>query len=296
MNTTKRPPPRNVQDLHASVSHDERRIGRMLLDDNRLTPSQVERIQALQKERGLRFGEAAQALGLVSEEDIRSILSRQFGYPTLTPGQGGFSPELAAAYAPFSPQVEALRALRSQLTLRWFGPNRKALAVVGTARKDGVSYTAANLAVVFSQLGERTLLVDANLREPRQHEIFSLKNREGLSDVLAGKAELDVVEQPGEFEDLSILGAGTIPPNPQELLSRRAFALLLQGLTSRFDVILFDTLPSLEIADSQSVAAQCGGALLVVRPNQTRMSEAAALKDRLHASGAQLIGAVINQY
>lgn len=296
MNNTKRPPAKNVQDLHASGAHDDRRIGRMLLDDNRLTPSQVERIVILQKEQGLRFGEAAQALGLISEEDIRAVLSRQFRYPSLAPGQGGFSPELVAAYAPFSPQVEALRALRSQLMLRWFGPNRKALAVVGTARKDGVTYTAANLAVVFSQLGERTLLIDANLREPRQHEIFGLRSCQGLSDVLAGKADLDVVEQPGELQDLSILCAGTIPPNPQELLCRRAFPLLLQGLTSRFDVIILDTFPSVEITDSQSVAAQCGGALLVVRPNHTRMNEAAVLKDRLYASGTQLTGAVVNRY
>lgn len=296
MNNMKRPPAKNVQDLHTSGATDDRRIGGMLLDDNRLTSSQVERILALQKERGLRFGEAAQALGLISDEDIRGILSRQFHYPSLTPSQADFGRELAAVYSPFSPQVEALRALRSQLTLRWFSPNRKALAVVGAARKDGVTYTAANLAVAFSQLGERTLLIDANLREPRQHEIFNLENREGLSDLLAGKADLDVVEQTGAIEYLSILGAGTIPPNPHELLSRRAFALLLQSFASRFDVIICDTFPSLEITDSQSVAAQCGGALLVVRANHTRMNEAAALKDRFHASGTHLTGAVVNQH
>lgn len=296
MSTMKRPPVNNIQDLRTSEARADMRIGRLLLDDNKLTPPQVEQILTLQQENGLRFGEAAHELGLISEEDIRRVLARQFHYPSLSPGQGGFSTELSAAYTPFSRQVEALRTLRSQLMLRWFGPERKTLAIVGTSRGDGCSYTAANLAVVFSQLGERTLLVDADLREPRQHKIFNLDRHQGLSDILAGKAELDVVKTPEEFENLSLLGAGTIPPNPQELLSRRSLALLLQGLTSRFDVIIFDTFPSLEITDSQSVAALCGGALLVVRPNHTRMTDAAILKDRLAASGTDLTGAVVNRH
>lgn len=296
MNKMKPPAVKNVQDFRPTDAHGDTRMGQLMLKEKMLAPPDIERVLALQQKKNLRFGEAARELGLVSEEDVQRILARQFRYPRLAPGEGGFSPELVAAYSPFSPHVEALRALRSQLMLRWFGTNQKTLAVVGAALGDGTSYTAANLAIVFSQLGERTLLVDADLRNPRQHEIFKLTNREGLSDILAGRAGLELLEKPEQFQDLSLLGAGTRAPNPQELLSRRTFALFLQGLVNRFDVILFDTSPDPDIADSQAVAAHCGGALMVVRPNHTRMAQAAALKDRLVACGAQFTGAVINHH
>ena len=110
----------------------------------------------------------------------------------MQPGQGNYSEELVAAYQPFSQQVEALRALRSQLMMRWFNETNKSLAVVTANAGEGGSYLASNLAVMFSQLGERTLLIDANMRNPRQHIIFNLKENRGLSDILAGRAGLDL--------------------------------------------------------------------------------------------------------
>lgn len=291
------PPANNVQDFRLPGASDEKRIGHLLVEMGVIATGDVERILALQKNKGMRFGEAAQQLGLISDEDIQRVLSKQFGYPRVAPGDGSISPELITAYLPSSPQAEALRTLRSQLKLRWFNRKQKMLAVVGCERNSGSSYVAANLAVAFSQLGERTLLVDADLRTPRQREIFRLANREGLSDILAGKADLEeMLQKPGYLPDLSILGAGTIPPNPQELLSRRTFALLLQGLTSRFDVIILDTFPSVAISDSETVASLSGGALVVIRPNHTRLADAALLKDRLRACSTQLVGALVNQY
>src|SRR5690606_25049337 len=92
---------------------------------------------------------------------------------------------------------------------------------------EGCSELAANLAVVFSQMGERTLLIDANLRFPDQHIIFNLKQPRGLSDILIGRNDLSVASKLDSLSGLSVLGAGTIPPNPQELLNRRGFAELL---------------------------------------------------------------------
>jgi len=200
-----------------------RSIGAILIDTGRLTPESAERILKLQKEQGLRFGDAAIQLGLLTETDIQRALSRQYDYPYLMPGDDRVSEEVVAAFKPFSPIVEQLRALRSQLMLRWIDAEagHKTLAVVSAGRGEGRSFTAANLAVVFSQLGERTLLIDADLRNPRQHQLFNLENRIGLSSVLAGRAELPetIVRIPGLI-DLSVLPAGATPPNPQELLSR----------------------------------------------------------------------------
>jgi len=131
-----------------------RSIGAILMDSGVLTPEDAERILLLQKEQGLRFGEAAVKLGLLSEADIQYALSRQFSYAYLrTAGdKKPLSDELVAAYQPFSPRVEELRAVRSQLMLRWFDKTeqRQVLTVVGTERSEGRSHLAANLAVVFS--------------------------------------------------------------------------------------------------------------------------------------------------
>ncbi|HZV67553.1 MAG TPA: chain length determinant protein tyrosine kinase EpsG, partial [Telluria sp.] len=128
----------------------ESRMGAMLLDAGKITPDNAERVLRMQKDLGIRFGEAAVRLGLISEEDIQYVLARQFDYPYLLKGESALSPQLVAAFEPFSAQVEALRAIRSQLMLRWFARGRKALAVVGVDPDDGVSIFTSNLAVVFS--------------------------------------------------------------------------------------------------------------------------------------------------
>jgi protein-tyrosine kinase len=268
-------------------------IGALLLAARKITPENADQVLRMQKETGMRFGEAAQRLGLVTDADIAQVLARQFDYSYLEPGKGPFPEELVAAYQPFSPQVETLRAVRSQLLLKYFAGHRKSLVVLGVSSGDGASLFAANLAVVFSQLGQRTLLVDANLRKPRQHEIFALKGRQGLSDVLAGRSGLDVVSKIEEFVDLSVLGAGTLPPNPQELLSRGTFGALNAQLESQYDVVLYDV-PSVELgSDALMAAARSGGALLVVRRDKTALADVALLREQVERSGADVVGAVM---
>ena len=265
-------------------------IGGLLLESGKITPENAERVLRMQKELGIRFGEAAVRLGLITEADIEQVLARQFDYPYLQPGAGKYPQELVAAYQPFSHQVETLRAVRSQLMLRWFARGSKSLVVLGMEPGDGASLFAANLAVVFSQLGEHTLLVDANLRAPRQHEIFDLKTRQGLSDVLAGRAELDIIAKVESFVALSVLAAGTLPPNPQELLSRTSFVSLNKQLESRYDVVLYDVPAYATGSDALAVAARAGGVLLVARKNKTPMAEVAAMAEQMTHSGAQGVG------
>ncbi|WP_308922499.1 chain length determinant protein tyrosine kinase EpsG [Janthinobacterium sp. J1-1] len=268
-------------------------IGGLLLESGKITPENAERVLRMQKELGIRFGEAAQRLGLITEADIQQVLARQFDYPYLQPGAGKYPQELVAAYQPFSSQVEILRAVRSQLMLRWFARGSKSLVVLGMEPGDGASLFTANLAVVFSQLGEHTLLVDANLRKPRQHEIFDLKTRQGLSDVLAGRAELDIIAKVESFVALSVLAAGTLPPNPQELLSRSSFVTLNKQLESRYDAVLYDVPAYTTGSDAIAVAARAGGVLLVARKNKTPMADVAAMSEQMTQSGAQVVGSVM---
>ena len=127
--------------------------------------------------------------------------------------------------------------------LRWFDAEteRKALAIVSPSHGEGRSFIAANLAIVFSQLGERTLLVDADLRTPCQHELFKLGNTPGLSGLLAGSSNHHAVLRVPSLPGLSVLPAGAVPPNPQELLGRPAFVEAVYTLSRDFDVIIIDT-------------------------------------------------------
>jgi receptor protein-tyrosine kinase len=271
-------------------------MGRILLDQGKLSALDAERVLSLQKEKNLRFGEAAIQLGLISETDLQQALASQFDYPYLSPGEGGYSQELIAAYAPFSPQVESLRALRSQLVLRWFVPGHKTLAVVSANPREGTSYLAANLAVVFSQLGERTLLLDADMRHGRQQQLFGLDNQVGLSTVLAGRGSNIPAQRVPGLIDLSVITAGPTPPNPQELLGRDVFVKLLEKLAASFDVIIIDTPSGTGYADAQTISARAGGALLVARQNVTGLNGAGGFATGLGQLGTTLVGAVLNHF
>lgn len=289
----------NINALNSVITTNSARvgkIGRLLLQLGKISSEDTEKILLTQQKHGLLFGDAAIKLGLISDADIQQVLALQFNYQYLQAGQGNYSDELVAAYQPFSKQVEALRALRSQLMMRWFNENNKSLAIVSPNAGEGVSYLAANLAIMFSQLGERTLLVDANMRDPRQHKMFNLKESRGLSNIIAGRAGMDAISKVEFLADLSVLGAGTLPPNPQELLNRASFTYFMDQATNQYDVVIVDTAPATSSADAQVTVARCGGALLISRLNKTRLSDLTEVRNQIAVTGASLVGAVINDF
>lgn len=282
--------------IAGSTERSDLNIGRLLLDSGKISAQDAERVLMSQKESGLRFGEAALKLKLVTEDDIQYALATQFGYPCLNNGEGGFSSELVAAYEPFTSQVEALRALRTQLLLRWFRVGHKHLAVIATNPGEGCSNVVANLAIVFSQLGERTLLIDGNMRAPRQHLLFNLGNRAGLSEILAGRADTSSIVRIPQLRDLSVLTAGAMPPNPTELIGRAQLPGLLQALAGQHEVILIDTPPANQAGDAQNIASLAQGAMLVVRKGYSRLGDVDTLKASLNGAGVPIVGAVVNQF
>lgn len=269
-------------------------IGSILLDMGKISEKDAERILKHQKEHNVRFGEAAKSLGFITEDDLRMALARQFDYPYLSKNQSGFSPELIAGFKPFSKQVESIRAIRTQLMLRWFSAGKKVLSITSATAEDDSSVFAANLAVVFSQLGEQTLLIDANLRTPSQHTIFNLKNRTGLSDVLANRAGNDAIVRIADFLDLSILPSGTPVPNPQELLNRASLSQLLDSLQSHYDIIIVNTGPMLDYSDAQIVSKNTHGMLVVGRLNKTRLEDINAVARNCLDIGVDIQGIVLN--
>lgn len=275
-----------------------RSIGAILIAEGRLKREEVEGVLNLQYERNLLFGDAAVRLGVSTQADVEYALSLQFGYPYIVEGQSGMCEELVAAYHPFSTEGEALRALRNQLMLCGFDSRkeRKILAVTSAGRKEGRSYIAANLAVMFSQQGQRTLLVDADMRHPSQHHMFNLPNRSGLSTVLSGRPAEDSVQPVPPFTDLCVMPAGSRPPNPLELLGRNVFGQLLREKAMEFDVVLVDTPAGGLYADAQTVARRADGALVVVRQNVTRVVDTRRMIDVLSRGGATIIGTAVNEF
>ena len=276
----------------------DNRIGGILAEEGKLRPEDIERVMALQRDSGLRFGEAALRLGLVTPEDLRFAVAKQYDLPHLLPGNESISSELVVAYDPFHPRAEELRALRTQLLIRWSnaGLRRRVLAVVSPGSGEGRSYVVANLAVVFSQLGERTLLIDADLRSPRQHKIFNVPDRAGLAAMLAGRADRSAIVPVSEFGTLSLLPAGARPPNPQELLSRPALPALLDELRAEFDLILFDTPPAKLCADAYGVAFRAGSVVVLARKDHTRLADTAAVIRELGDTGARVMGTIFNAF
>ena len=271
------------------------RLGAVMLELRLLRPDQIEPIVRTQREGGLPFGRTAVQLGLITEEQLKQALFHQFDYPYLTQDDGEFSSELVAAYEPASPQVEMLRAIRGQLLLRWFQPDQRTLAIVSPGKGDGRSYLTANLGVVFSQLGEDTLLIDANLQAPRLHQIFNLENRTGLSSALAGMVHTDLIHCVPHLRNLSVITAGPQPPNPSELLTRPFFIELLRQVSSHYEIILVDTPAGLACGDIPMLAARAGGALTIARKHHTRLDDLRRITETVRDAGAQIVGNVLNE-
>jgi protein-tyrosine kinase len=284
---------------HSPVFSASRSIGDILVATGRLSEQNAARILEYQKANNLQFGDAALALKLLTKEDIDFALSQQYDYSYLSAANTSLSPALLAAYQPFSVISENMRALRSQLMLRWLNktPNSKALAIVSPEKNDGRSFVAGNLAIVFAQQGQRTLLIDGDLRSESDHgqqSLFKLGRSSGLSGILANRAGLDVAQLVPGLPNLAILTAGAVPPNPQELLGRLAFGNLLEIANHQFDVILIDTPAGSNYADAEIIAACAGSALMLSRKNKTRVPELENMAHRLQNGGVELIGVVLN--
>ncbi len=281
------------------MSNSTKTIGDILVATGRLSQEDAVRIVERQRKDQVQFGEAALALKVLSKDDIDFALSKQFDYSYLSDQDQSVSPELVAAYKPFSRVGENLRAVRSQLMLRWFNtdPARKVMAIVSPGNGEGRSFVAANLAIVFAQQGERTLLIDADMRskpERSQNTLFKLGKSAGLSAILANRAGLEVAQLIPGLPGLAVLPAGATPPNPQELLGRPAFGDLLRIASQQFDVIIIDTPAGTEFADAEITAARAGAALLVARRNTSLVPQASQLARRLQDSGVALVGSVLN--
>ncbi|MGK2899609.1 MAG: chain length determinant protein EpsF [Burkholderiaceae bacterium] len=272
-------------------------LGEIFKETRKLDAEQIEAILAHQRANGLLFGEAAVAMKLVDHSDVLWALSRQFHYPYALEGRKQFNPELITATTPFSSVSETFRSIRSQLIRRFEQDSeRRALAVVSADAGDGKTFLAANLAIAFSQLGRRTLLIDADMRAPRLHKVFGIDNSRGLSSILSGRLSARVLAPVTDLPSLFVLPVGAAPPNPLELLESPAFGLLIRELLGKFDHVIVDSPSAVSGADAGVVAARCGAFVSVARQGRTRMDSMFELVNSLRGGTALSLGFVLNEH
>lgn len=197
-------------------------------------------------------------------------------------------------YSDPSPLVEAFRGLRANVLFAApEGP--RSVVVTSASPGEGKTVIASNLALGLAQAGQRVLLIDADLRRPNIHEVFGLSLEPGLSSLLAQRAPVEQVVQTTSVPNLMAVTAGSLPPNPTELIGSPLFTSLLRQLESRFDIVVIDTPPVMAVADAAIVAHQTSGVLFVVAADSTSRHAAQAALDQLERAHARFLGAVLNR-
>jgi chain length determinant protein tyrosine kinase EpsG len=271
-------------------------MGARFIEAGLLTEAQVTRVVELQASAGIRFGEAAVRLGLLTEQNVQAVLSEQFNYATALVPSEHLDKSLDIALMPFGLEAESIRQIRAELSIRLSEQDRISLAIVSSTEGEGKSYLAASLALAFSQMGKRTLLIDADMRKPTQHILFGLENKSGLSTMLAGRTAISGGTQAKGFPHLYILNAGPKPPNPLEILLQPALSNLIKQLADDFEVFIVDTPAAQTSSDAQTISQQVGMCLLVARQHHSRLDDLRQTQAQMKTAGAQIIGTVYNEF
>jgi tyrosine-protein kinase Etk/Wzc len=190
--------------------------------------------------------------------------------------------------------AEAYRTLRTKLLFSRAISDLKTIVVTSPFAQDGKSTIAANLATTFAQHGMRVLLIDCDLRKPTQHGIFHVACEPGLTELLAGEGLVAGTGRRTTISGLSLITAGTLPPDPAELIGSARMRTLLSTLSDSFDIVVLDTPPVLPVADASILASMADGVLLVVRAGQTDRRAAQLAAQQLKDVDARILGAVLN--
>lgn len=205
--------------------------------------------------------------------------------------------QLITAVHPKSPISEQFRTLRTNINFMAIDHPIKTLALTSANVSEGKSTVTDNLAIVWAQTGQKVLLVDADLRRSTLHRTFNLDNRKGLTTILTSRAQtidLNKIIQPSGINNLSLLPSGPTPPNPAELLSSQRMKDFLKAARERYDMVIVDVPPMLEVTDTQVISHDLDAIVLVVKQGQTQKLGAKRAVELLKLAHANLLGYVMN--
>lgn len=203
--------------------------------------------------------------------------------------------KLITVTQPKSPVAEQYRTIRTNIEFMAVDQEIQAILVTSATQGEGKSTTSSNLAVAYAQQGKKVLIIDTDMRRPTVHYTFKVANGLGLSSLLTRQAEKEKAILPTKVDNLSILTAGPIPPNPAELLSSRAMEHLVSQLRADFDVIIFDAPPLLQVADSRITSKLTDGVVLVVGCTTSDRQRVLKAKEQLELAEAKILGVVLNR-
>jgi succinoglycan biosynthesis transport protein ExoP len=260
------------------------------LDDGLHNPEEAEIYLGLAS-----LGVVPDFLSLGSEDDVAEV-ARSTNDPSAliearTDASGG---EIIVAKGRFSIASESYRAIRTAILLSRAAEAPKTLLVASGAKAEGKTVTAVNIAMAFAQMGGRVLLIDADMRRARCHEVLGVHNLVGLTEVLVGQKQAREVIRPIGNGGLSFMSAGSVPPNPTELLSSRRMQEVLEELAATYDSVLIDSPPVMPVSDSVVLSRLVDGVVIVVGPRTSKQLVRHACS-RLGQVGAHILGVVLNQ-
>lgn len=260
-----------------------------------LSEDDIKRIAADQEQRGLGFIEAALRLDLITQADLDTVLAGEMQAEKSEAAVARPSGELQTAQDPFEPFSESIRALRTELIQRTEENECNMVAILSPSAAEGRTRLACELAIACAQLGQATLLVDADLRRSRMHDYFSADNDDGLAQaLLEGRAPK--VQSVVGLASLSLLTAGPKSSAPIEILSDPIFGEMLKGWKRRYRHVILDTPPASEFSDALAVATEAGRVLMVTRKDHTSISATRDLIKRIEVGRAHILGCVLNTF
>jgi chain length determinant protein tyrosine kinase EpsG len=297
----------NVQPIDGRASHvfetptakpePHNRIGEQLVAAGIVSSEQAEQIARAQRGSQQRFGEIAVALGFASQDAVDAVLARQFNFSIAAPGASRLDPSLITARGQRDRASELVRSLRTNLSHRlddWYGTETPCVTMASLTSGVGRRLIASNLAIASAQAGARTLLIDADMRNPALQSLFNTSDSSGLSTMLAGRSSFKDVQNIGAIPGLDFLPAGPIPPNPTELLGKLATMLPLLKAETRADLVLINAPPLDAAEDLYVIAAVAPAVVIVARRHFTLARPLASARERLQLAGATIIGSVLN--
>lgn len=204
---------------------------------------------------------------------------------------------LITANDPKAAASEAFRELRTNLQYKSVDKDMKVILLTSPSLGDGKTVTTVNIAITLAQSGKKVLVIDADLRKPKVHHYFGVKNTEGLTNILATDKELkkSVIQTKEGIDNLFIIPSGPIPPNPSEILSSEKMKQLVEKLKDEYDIIFIDTPPVGQVTDAAILTNIADGTMVVVASGQTRIEMAKRAKKALAAINANIIGIVMTK-
>ncbi|MBD7970805.1 CpsD/CapB family tyrosine-protein kinase [Paenibacillus gallinarum] len=194
-----------------------------------------------------------------------------------------------------TPISEEYRLLRTKISFSSKDMDLKTIVVTSSQSGEGKSTTISNLAITYAQEGKRVLLIDADLRNPSLHRIFSQLNHQGLSTLLTGQTNVKESIQETFISQLSLLPSGPLSPNPSELVNSLAMHKLLEQMKEQYEIILIDTPSVLAVTDSLIVSALCDGVIIVVAAGKVKKEKLKKAQEQLEHVNAKILGIVINR-